>query len=308
MMSCTLHSPMDSLAQPTCILVYIECNPAPGGSPFKLSLGLRSNSRVLFLPSPQSLLVWWFILGLPWVASMSLHARSCHFRAPTAGSHSPPNPSSPHLVQLQLWTPEITKTRPLSSVTPVSSVNNRSIPPFNPRGGPSKIPQLTCHPLHSTKSHPPLMTCTQAIPTTHGPLVLKATLLSHVAHLSNTRRRPTTVSWLHPLTVSPNGLADNHFQNRPLDWHICLIRKWRISCSHSLSLSALFVTVLHRTSRYFCCNSQQKRLELWLCIQGTRISATPATNGQMVSLGAEQGQQPIFLDPTMTTCRRTSHF
>ena len=69
MMSCTVHSPMDSLAQPTCILVYIEHNPAPGGSPFELSLGLHSNSRVLFLPSPQSLLVWWFILGLPWVAS-----------------------------------------------------------------------------------------------------------------------------------------------------------------------------------------------------------------------------------------------
>ena len=42
-MSCTVHSPTDSLAQPTCILIYIECNPAPGGSPFKLSLGLCSN-------------------------------------------------------------------------------------------------------------------------------------------------------------------------------------------------------------------------------------------------------------------------
>ena len=50
-MSCTVHSPSDSLAQPTCILVYIECNPAPGGSPFELSLGLRSNSRVLPPPS-----------------------------------------------------------------------------------------------------------------------------------------------------------------------------------------------------------------------------------------------------------------
>ena len=115
-------------------------------------------------------------------------AQSHDFRAPTAGSHSPPNPSSPHLVQLQLWTPQITKTRLLMSVTPVSSTNNRSIPPFNPRGGPSKIPQLTCHPPHSTKSHPPLTTCTQAIPTTHGPLVLKATLLCHIACLSNTRR------------------------------------------------------------------------------------------------------------------------
>ena len=50
-MSCTVHSPTDSLAQPTCILVYIECNPAPRGSPFELSLGLRSTSRVL-LPPP----------------------------------------------------------------------------------------------------------------------------------------------------------------------------------------------------------------------------------------------------------------
>ena len=52
MMSCTVHSPTDSLVQPACILVYIECNPAPGGSPFELSLGLRSNSRVLF-PFPS---------------------------------------------------------------------------------------------------------------------------------------------------------------------------------------------------------------------------------------------------------------
>ena len=43
MMSCTVHSPTDSLMQPTCISVYIECNPAPGGSPFELSLGLRSS-------------------------------------------------------------------------------------------------------------------------------------------------------------------------------------------------------------------------------------------------------------------------
>ena len=43
MMSYTVHSPTDSLAQPACILVYIECNPAPGGSPFELSLGLRSS-------------------------------------------------------------------------------------------------------------------------------------------------------------------------------------------------------------------------------------------------------------------------
>ena len=51
MMSCIVHSPMDSLVQPTCILVYIECNPAPGGSPFELSLGLRSSGRVLLPPS-----------------------------------------------------------------------------------------------------------------------------------------------------------------------------------------------------------------------------------------------------------------
>ena len=69
MISCTVHSPTDSLAQPTCILVYIECNPAPGGSPFKLSLGLHSNSRVL--PPPSLLRVSCvvvrprFCLGLP---------------------------------------------------------------------------------------------------------------------------------------------------------------------------------------------------------------------------------------------------
>ena len=68
MMSCTVHSPTDSLTQPTCILVYIECNPAPGGSPFELSLGLRSNSRVLLPPSllRVSCVVvcpWFFALG-----------------------------------------------------------------------------------------------------------------------------------------------------------------------------------------------------------------------------------------------------
>ena len=57
MMSCTVHSPTDSLAQPTCILVYVECNPAPGGSPFELSLGLRSNSQVLFPFPSESLSV-----------------------------------------------------------------------------------------------------------------------------------------------------------------------------------------------------------------------------------------------------------
>ena len=41
MMTCTVHSPMDSLAQPLCTLVYIVCNPVSRGSPFELSLGLR---------------------------------------------------------------------------------------------------------------------------------------------------------------------------------------------------------------------------------------------------------------------------
>ena len=43
---------MDSLTQPSCIVVYIVCNPAPRGSPFELSLGLCSNSRVLSIPLP----------------------------------------------------------------------------------------------------------------------------------------------------------------------------------------------------------------------------------------------------------------
>ena len=77
LMSCTVHSPTSSLVQPACILVYIECNPTPGGFPFKLSLGLRSNSWVLPSPSSQSLLVWWFILGLPWVASQTGVGDTC---------------------------------------------------------------------------------------------------------------------------------------------------------------------------------------------------------------------------------------
>ena len=55
MMSCTVHSPMDSLMQPSCTLVYIVCNPAPRGSPFELSLGLRSKvSSPILSPSSQS--------------------------------------------------------------------------------------------------------------------------------------------------------------------------------------------------------------------------------------------------------------
>ena len=69
MMSCTVHSPTDSLVQPTCVLVYIECNPAPGGSPFELSLGLRSNQSSPILPLLSEFLVWWFVLGPPWVTS-----------------------------------------------------------------------------------------------------------------------------------------------------------------------------------------------------------------------------------------------
>ena len=51
-MSCTVHSLTDSLVRPSCIVVYILCNPTPRGSPFKLSLGLRSNSQVLSIPLP----------------------------------------------------------------------------------------------------------------------------------------------------------------------------------------------------------------------------------------------------------------
>ena len=67
MMSCTVHSPTDSLTQPPCTLVYIVCNPAPRGSPFELSLGLHSK-----LPSPICPLrvcVCWFLVFWPWVAS-----------------------------------------------------------------------------------------------------------------------------------------------------------------------------------------------------------------------------------------------
>jgi len=72
-------------------------------------------------------------------------------------------------------------------------------------------------PSHSTKPHPPLTTCTQTIPTAHGPLLLKATSLCHIACPSNMRRRPTlppTIGWLHPLTIS---LANNYFPSRPLE-------------------------------------------------------------------------------------------
>ena len=70
MMSCTVHSPTDSLVQPSCTLVYIVCNPAPRGSPFKLSLGLRSKLLSPTLsPSSQSSCVCWFLVLWPWVAT-----------------------------------------------------------------------------------------------------------------------------------------------------------------------------------------------------------------------------------------------
>ena len=71
MMSCTVHSPTDSLMQPACILVYIVCNPAPRGSPFELSLGLRSSQSSPIFPLSLRVSVWWFVLGLPWVASIT---------------------------------------------------------------------------------------------------------------------------------------------------------------------------------------------------------------------------------------------
>ena len=76
MMSCTVHSLMDSLMQPSCIVVYILCNPAPGGSPFKLSLGLCSK-LLSPISSPPSEFVcvlvlgsWSFGLGSPQICSL----------------------------------------------------------------------------------------------------------------------------------------------------------------------------------------------------------------------------------------------
>ena len=68
MMSCTVHSPTNSLAQPSCIVVYILCNPVPRGSPFELSLGLHSSQSSPIPPSPLrvSCVVvcpWFFTLG-----------------------------------------------------------------------------------------------------------------------------------------------------------------------------------------------------------------------------------------------------
>ena len=76
MMSCTVHSPTDSLMQPSCTVVYIVCNLAPRGSPFELTLGLCSK-----LPSPtpspssQSSCVCWFLVLWPWVTSLELKSK-----------------------------------------------------------------------------------------------------------------------------------------------------------------------------------------------------------------------------------------
>lgn len=129
------------------------------------------------------------------------------------------NPSPLHLVQLQLWTPQITKTRPLSSVTPVSNANSRLIPRCNPRSGPSKIPRSTLPP-HSTKPYPLHTKCPQVIPIAHGPLALRETSRCHVARRSSMRRRLTplaTDGWHHPLTVLLNEPTENRCPNRPLD-------------------------------------------------------------------------------------------
>ena len=89
MMSCTVHSPMDSLAQPSCILVYILYNPAPRGSPFELSLGLRSKLPSPTLsPSSQSSCVCWFLVLWPWVASsaVTMTTITLPFHSDTLGS------------------------------------------------------------------------------------------------------------------------------------------------------------------------------------------------------------------------------
>ena len=71
MMSCTVHSPMDSLTQPSCIVVYIECNPAQEAPHLSSLWVYAQTSWVLSSPPSQSPLVWWFVLGLPWVASVT---------------------------------------------------------------------------------------------------------------------------------------------------------------------------------------------------------------------------------------------
>ena len=50
-MSCTVHSPTDSLVQPTCILVYIECNPAPVRLPIRALFGFTLKQSSPILPS-----------------------------------------------------------------------------------------------------------------------------------------------------------------------------------------------------------------------------------------------------------------
>ena len=126
MMSCTVRSPTDSLAQPTCILVYIECNPAPGGSPFELSLGLRSNSRVLLPPFPlrASCVVVCprFCLGSP--QSDPIHLYSSIL------SHQPPPPPSHvnHHHSLASITTTLSCQPPLSCVNHHHSLSHQPLP------------------------------------------------------------------------------------------------------------------------------------------------------------------------------------
>ena len=69
MMSCTVHSPTGSLAQPTCILVYrVQSNTRR--LPIQALFGFTLKQSSPALPSLSESLVWWFVLGLPWVASI----------------------------------------------------------------------------------------------------------------------------------------------------------------------------------------------------------------------------------------------
>ena len=64
MMSCTVHSPTDSLTQPTCILVYIESAIQHQEAPHSSSLWVYAQTvESYFLPLSSESLVWWFVLG-----------------------------------------------------------------------------------------------------------------------------------------------------------------------------------------------------------------------------------------------------
>ena len=117
---------MDSLAQPTCILVYIECHPAPGGSPFKLSLGLHSSQLSPISPFPLRASVWWFVLGVYlWSPHYMVPGAKCITTATNLETNQLPDGAHPPMLPVEIPAGFDHSVEPSNcvSIVPVHSTN-----------------------------------------------------------------------------------------------------------------------------------------------------------------------------------------